>query len=266
MGIYGGSAGTPISSLVSQADTNMICYIGFNGSYDFVDDGYGARSTGFGQDDPSWEANSAIYNIRANPPATLLLHGSDDSIIPNAESLDYEAALQAAGGDAETLIYRGYGHAFYKGGDMNYPTMVACSEFLSRIFGLGIYTAAGGYAQWAAEWNADIGAETNDLDADGVNNLYEYGMGGNPTNPAVRGTLPVFSKSGNRFLYIHPKRSDDATLTYTVETTTNLVSGIWSSQRYTVIGTNVTGGPLNVITNEVDSAGNEAFIRLKIER
>jgi acetyl esterase/lipase/fibronectin type 3 domain-containing protein len=266
MGIYGGSAGTPMSSLVSQIDTNMICYIGFNGSYDFVDDGYGAGSTGFGQDDPSWAANSAIYNIRTNPPATLLLHGSDDTIIPNAESLDYEAALQAAGGDAETLIYRGYGHAFYKGADMNYPTMVACSRFLSRIFGLGVYDPLTGYAQWAAGWNADIGAVSNDFDADGLNNLYEYGLGGNPTNALDQGTLPTFTKEGALFIYVHPKRSGDETITYTVETTTNLVSGVWTNQRYTVTGTNVTEGTVNFVTNEVGMADSEKFIRLKIEQ
>ncbi|HKL22407.1 MAG TPA: prolyl oligopeptidase family serine peptidase, partial [Tichowtungia sp.] len=237
MGIYGGSAGTPTSSLVSQTDTNMICYIGFNGSYDFVDDGYGAGSTGFGQDDPSWEANSAIYNIRANPPATLLLHGSDDGIIPNAESLDYEAALQAAGGDAETLIYRGYGHAFYKG-SMNYPTMVACSQFLSRIFGLNIYVA--GYEQWLSD-NGIANTEEN---------FYEYAMNSDPTDGLAPTNRPVFSKQGSRFIYVHPKRSDDTSLIYTVETTTNLLdSGSWTNEGYIVTGTNVTEGTLDFVTN-----------------
>jgi acetyl esterase/lipase len=266
MGLYGGSAGTPMSSLVSQLDTNMICYIGFNGSYNFVEGGYGAGGTGFGQDDPSWEANSAIYNIRTNPPPTLMLHGSADTLIPPATSLEYEAALQAAGGEAETLLYRDEEHAFYNNGKkMYYPTMVASSEFLSGVFGLGIYPPAlEGYALWADGYG--IGAATNDFDLDGLDNLYEYGVDGDPTDDLDQGTPPLFTNAGSGLLYIHPQRSDDDSLIYTVETTTNLVSGTWTNDGYTEMGTDVTGGTLDFVTNEVNTAENEKFIRLKIEQ
>ena len=63
---------------------------------------------------------------------------------------------------------------------------------------------------------------------------------------------------------MHPKRSDDPALIYTVETTTNLVSGVWTNDGYTVTGTNVTGGPLNFVTNDVDTVREKAFIRLRI--
>jgi fibronectin type 3 domain-containing protein len=122
-----------------------------------------------------------------------------------------------------------------------------------------------GYDSWASDHG--VGAATNDFDADGINNLYEYGLNGNPTNPAVLGTLPVFSKSGNRFLYIHPKRSDDPALIYTVETTTNLMdSGSWTNDGYTMTGTNITGETLDFVTNDVDIVDSEKFIRLKIEQ
>jgi hypothetical protein len=50
-----------------------------------------------------------------------------------------------------------------------------------------------------------------------------------------------------------------------VETSTNLVSGAWTNEGYSVIGTNVTGGTLDFVTNDVDTAEDERFIRLKIE-
>ena len=59
-------------------------------------------------------------------------------------------------------------------------------------------------------------------------------------------------------------RSDDASLVYTVETTTNLLSGTWTSEGYTVTETNVTGESLDLVTNEVDTVENEMFIRLNI--
>ena len=71
-------------------------------------------------------------------------------------------AMVAAGGVAETLLYRDEQHAFYNDGKkMYYPTMVACSEFLSRVFGLGIYPPAlEGYELWAAGWGTDQAAVT----------------------------------------------------------------------------------------------------------
>jgi hypothetical protein len=125
-------------------------------------------------------------------------------------------------------------------------------------------SAATGYDQWAAGWNADIGASTNDFDGDGMNNLYEYAVGGNPTNPSIKGTLPAFSRSGSSFIYIHPQRSDDPSLVYTVQTCTNLVHGAWTNAGYTITGTNFTGGTLDFVSNEVSTIDNEKFIRVKI--
>ncbi|HKL21962.1 MAG TPA: hypothetical protein VJ904_09165, partial [Tichowtungia sp.] len=123
-----------------------------------------------------------------------------------------------------------------------------------------------GYDQWAEDHGGTnmIGSAMDDADFDGLSNLYEYGVGGDPTNRLSHGTIPTLSKSGNRFLYIHPQRSDDGSLTYTVETTTNLISGTWLSVGYTITGTNVTGGTLNFVTNDVDTVRNKNFIRLKI--
>ena len=120
------------------------------------------------------------------------------------------------------------------------------------------------YDVWAA--GHGVGAAANDSGSDGVNNLTEYAMGGNPTNRLVRGTLPTFTKVGNLFRYVYPRRSDDSTITYTVETTTNLMSGSWTKTDYTMTGTNITGGTLDFVTNEVDAVEDEKFIRLKIEQ
>jgi len=126
------------------------------------------------------------------------------------------------------------------------------------------FSVPAGYDSWASDHG--VGAAANDDDADGMNNLYEYALDGNPTNALDQGTLPVFSRLGNGFIYLHPKRSDDTNITYTVETTTNLMSGSWTTEGYTVIGTNVTDGTLHFVTNEINNVGAEKFIRLKIER
>jgi hypothetical protein len=126
---------------------------------------------------------------------------------------------------------------------------------------------ASGYHQWADLYGgaSQIGAATDDADFDGLSNLYEYGVGGNPTNGLDRGILPGLSNSGNRTIYVHPIRSDDTNITYTVETTNDLMVGAWTNQGYTVTGTNLTGGTFNFVTNDVDTVRNSKYIRLKIE-
>jgi hypothetical protein len=64
---------------------------------------------------------------------------------------------------------------------------------------------------------------------------------------------------------VHPQRSDDGTITYLVETTTNLITGVWTNTGVAAVGTNVTGGTLDFVTNDVDTVRNKNFIRLKIE-
>jgi hypothetical protein len=124
------------------------------------------------------------------------------------------------------------------------------------------------YDAWAALWlPANVSSPASDNDADGLNNLYEYGLNGNPINGTqAPAALPTFTKTGESFIYVHPKRSDDANLVYTVETTTDLVFGSWTSTGYTVGGTDVTGGTLNYVTNTVDTVEDQKFIRLKIEQ
>lgn len=123
-----------------------------------------------------------------------------------------------------------------------------------------------GFALWAAGWGVEIGGTAYDFDLDGMLNLYEYGLDGDPTNALDRGTLPILTSTGGALIYVHPQRSDDSSLIYSVETTTNLLSGTWTNEGYTVEGTQVTGETLNYVTNNVDKAELEKFIRLNIDQ
>jgi lysophospholipase L1-like esterase/acetyl esterase/lipase len=138
MGLYGGSAGTPMSSLMSQIDTGFICYVGFNGLYDFVKRtkpyGFGG-GTGFNQNIPSLEANSAINHIHVPGPNTLLLHGDMDVTIEYLQSIYYAEAINAAGGNAKALIYKGESHAFFNPGNpAHIPTMYVTGMHLQSTF------------------------------------------------------------------------------------------------------------------------------------
>jgi hypothetical protein len=123
-----------------------------------------------------------------------------------------------------------------------------------------------GYNSWAEQWGVDIGASTNDHDNDGVFNIYEYGLSGDPTNETVEpAVLPVLVNTGSGLEYVHVQRNDDVSLVYTIETTENLVIPSWTNSGVTATTTNIGAGLFDTVTNDVNSVTDEKFIRLIIE-
>jgi hypothetical protein len=124
--------------------------------------------------------------------------------------------------------------------------------------------SAYGYDAWSLSWGMDIGDSTNDYDSDLRNNFYEYTLNGDPTNILNRGVDPLLESINGSLQYIYLQRSDDTNLIYNVETCTNLVSGGWTNTGYSVLGTNVTGGLFDEVTNGVSTIDDQSFIRLRI--
>ncbi len=124
---------------------------------------------------------------------------------------------------------------------------------------------------WAEQFPLSEGPDGDD-DDDGLSNLYEFGLGGNPTNAADQGSLPTYTVVGaggtNWFECVHPVSSNpESDLGYTLVLSENLVFGGWTNAGYIATGTNVTGGPLNYVTNRVPIAtGDAKFMHLLIEQ
>jgi hypothetical protein len=128
---------------------------------------------------------------------------------------------------------------------------------------------ADSYATWAAGWVVDIGASTDDYDGDGLDNLMEYALGGNPTNADAAAVLPLLHSSGNDFYYTHNERTDDTSLTYTVEWSDDLSVMSWKTDGVTFFGESASAFPdvLKTVTNLIPTLGkDQQFIRLKIEK
>jgi hypothetical protein len=120
-----------------------------------------------------------------------------------------------------------------------------------------------GYESWAGQQSVAIGAPHVDYDGDTRNNLYEYALNGNPTDPLNKGVEPAFRLVGNLFQYIHVQRRNAPDLIYRVETTTNLLSGAWTPSGFGM-ETNVTGGTYDVVTNLLTMQHPECYVRLNI--
>jgi hypothetical protein len=126
------------------------------------------------------------------------------------------------------------------------------------------------YTFWANSYQLVQGPSGND-DGDRLSNLYEFGLGGNPTNSSDVG-YPItfglkFAGGTNWLEYVYPKRSDpNSGLLYYLQLTTNLVTPVWTNSGYTVTGSGpLTNGFLSVTNRIETNLKSQQFIRLIIE-
>ncbi|MDF7823556.1 hypothetical protein P4B35_05985 [Pontiellaceae bacterium B12227] len=124
-----------------------------------------------------------------------------------------------------------------------------------------------GFADDAAD-----GANSANPDGDSANNLWEYGLGGNPTNAADIGyvaTAGTLDEDGTNFMeYVYARRiGSEAELDYNLEAASNLVSNDWNTAEYTELPmAGSLDAEFEAVTNRIDTTGKtNEFIRLKIE-
>jgi hypothetical protein len=139
---------------------------------------------------------------------------------------------------------------------------------------VGSITAALPYEKWASDFTLaypDAVSSANP-DSDVLNNLYEYGLGGDPTNSADIGHVPAFGildEGGTNFVeYTYARRvGSGGILNYYLETTANLLSNDWANSGYVMLpDTDVIDADFEAVTNRIDAAGKtNEFIRLIIE-
>jgi len=130
------------------------------------------------------------------------------------------------------------------------------------------------YEQWSDLYGL-VGSNTNltaNPDGDSLDNLMEYGLGGNPTISDDAALLPQYAmeqEGGTNWVeYIYRRRLDagDRGLTYALQLTSDLVSGSWSTNGYAKIGAGTVDSDFESVTNRISTAGKtNEFIRLSIE-
>ena len=136
-----------------------------------------------------------------------------------------------------------------------------------------MYEAApsSGYSVWIKGYPS-VGVNTNwldDADGDGVSNLGEYGLGGDPSDGRDSGQSPVGYLSDNEWFYfVYPQRQDAESIGYCLERATNLLDADWTNAFYEVVGAGVWSAleGFDAVTNRI-FLGEESrqFLRLGIE-
>lgn len=131
-----------------------------------------------------------------------------------------------------------------------------------------------------AIWPATIRPNTNqnaDVEngglGDGLVNLLEFALGGDPTVDDAAAVLPlgtvVESGGSNVLSYVYRRRTDVTNLTYGLVLESNLVLGEWTNHVGTAYEVAPTGGTedpdIESVTNLVPTVDAVKFIRLEVE-
>ena len=244
----GAATGTlTFNNNLTLSGTNGILAIevyGYNGTNDVLaNDGGDAFTL-----DPGYTLNFSFINWG---PAEAVTNGTVITVLENW------ASLNGAGGNK--VVVSG----------LNGQT-IDTSNLL--VDGTVKVVADTSFAQWVASYNltGTNSLETADPDLDGLSNLYEYGLGGDPTNGTNTGTSPTYGTVNvggtNFFGYIYPQLSGtNSGLAYSLELTTDLINIPWTNTGYVVWGTNVTGGPLDFVTNVTTTVESKKYVQLIIE-
>lgn len=129
------------------------------------------------------------------------------------------------------------------------------------------------YQSWVAAYTNGVAAASDaDPDGDGLNNTYEFGLGGDPVDAEDTGYVSScgsVEESGTQwFEYVHPRRVD-SDLTYYLELTDMLTNPAWTNMGYSVIGIGEAfegDSAFEAVTNRIDTtAKDHQFLRLIIE-
>lgn len=81
-----------------------------------------------------WRDASPLNHVSREAAPVLLLHGTSDTMVPFAQSVDMQRSLQAVGVRAELFAADGAGHGFFNQPPWYEPTVVRVTEFLRRLF------------------------------------------------------------------------------------------------------------------------------------
>lgn len=118
IGFGGASAGSTLSASMAQKHLNCKVYIGAEGMYNLVDhskekssfpDQKAREIYGLDTKKKSKKA-SAYYNLRKNPPTSLLLHGDKDVLCHYSQSLKFAEKIELKGGKAKVLLHQNINH------------------------------------------------------------------------------------------------------------------------------------------------------------
>jgi len=149
--LMGYSAGAHLAALVAVAPDHenfqpdefhpdvpvgVDALVGYSGPYDFTDSGIGENplvAAFFGADAPMerLEEGSPVSHVEGDDPPALLIHGTDDNVVPHRSTTALADAYRNAGVPVEVLTGDGVGHGMIDNDEWREETLPSQEQFLA---------------------------------------------------------------------------------------------------------------------------------------
>ncbi|QBG46721.1 hypothetical protein EGM51_04660 [Verrucomicrobia bacterium S94] len=185
------------------------------------------------------------------------------------------AGMTASGNTARSILFAGRNNYYpFKNGF--YQNIAIYERALSEASMHAMFDAIpepappgyDGFKEFFGMLGEPNSGPNDDYDSDGLNNLYEFALGGHPANGTIEpAMLPTMTLEGNSVAYTNVMlTAGDAGISYRVEQCDDLITGTWTNAGWSSVSTNLTADPdFNVMVHELDAgAKDRLFIRLKI--
>jgi hypothetical protein len=190
---------------------------------------------------------------------------------PDSRGLNMERANPAAG----THYTRGkeYSRFSHNGAVDGFPALElgGLNEKADLTFYVhgSVFVPTDPYDAWAAGYPgfSDTDLES-DPEGDGLNNMMEYALNGDPTQNDAATVKPATHSDGSWFIHVHTERVGDASLSYEVQLDQNgnLPMASWATNGIEWVADSAVSGDYKSVTNRTDATGSQEFIRLKVEK
>lgn len=136
----------------------------------------------------------------------------------------------------------------------------------TKSFALQVDVPPDPYATWTSgvTWGGADSSAAADPDRDGLSNLAEYALGGNPLVPGRAPAAELRNSGGARRLVLTFPRIADPTLTYRVFASVSL--DVWGPPVWSSTGANNIVGPVDVPDPQPVDGHPQRFMRLEVTR
>lgn len=216
-----------------------------------------------GTDSSSMQISNGTVRIEKS----LLLWNNPNVTEAISHAVETGALRWGNGLAAGTYSTNGYdGHLITEQGVLYWDNLDNGCQFT----GSGIWVENPTFEDWINTFSLSVGNAlwSADPDQDGLDNLFEFALGGNPTNSSPA-AIPTFTLFENELEYVYRQRPDPAAflLNYTLEQNTNLLMQTWTTNGVKIIGTTPELEGFISVTNRISTDQKpQLFIRLRIEQ
>lgn len=187
----------------------------------------------------------------------------DDNATWTTVTGSYEIAVNQAGSAGGIQIRQPNGVGAYTSGDgVCIDNIEITIESIEMFYDSALEAWAAGFGLFG-----DDALPGTDYEPDGLDNLMEYALGGNPTEDDAATVAPATYADTGWFYHVYDERTDDPALTFSLGSDSDLVSvPAWDTNDVFQVGETAETNGFKTVTNRTEMTTNAKFIRLEVQQ